>query len=70
MTVKGILMSLMLVLLGLVLASAYDHTLKLDFPGPYCARQNTCCKDRRDGCSVPIYGKFLLDLFAVHKLIN
>jgi len=57
MAVKCALMALMLVFLALGLVNAYDHTLKLDFPGPYCARQNTCCKDRRDGCSLPISSK-------------
>ncbi|KAH8415817.1 hypothetical protein KR222_001461 [Zaprionus bogoriensis] len=44
--------ALFLGLLGL--ASAYDHTLRLDFPGPYCAQRNTCCKNRVDGCALPI----------------
>jgi len=36
------------------LASAFDHTLKLDYPGPYCARRNFCCSDRVDGCALEI----------------
>ncbi|TDG51548.1 hypothetical protein AWZ03_002008 [Drosophila navojoa] len=54
MAVKCVPLALSLLLLVLGLADAFDHTLKLDFPGPYCARQNTCCKNRRDGCSLPI----------------
>lgn len=46
---------LLLLLLGVVLASAkIDSTLRIDFPGPYCALRNTCCKSRVDGCSLPI----------------
>ncbi|ALC42487.1 Swim [Drosophila busckii] len=52
MYTKCALVLALLSLLGVL--HAFDHTLKLDFPGPYCALQDTCCKDRRDGCSVPI----------------
>lgn len=43
-------------LLGAVVA--YDNTLELDFPGPYCAAKNICCKNREDGCAMPISSKY------------
>ncbi|XP_067630310.1 tubulointerstitial nephritis antigen-like isoform X2 [Eurosta solidaginis] len=39
-------------LLGAVVA--FDHTLKFDYPGPYCAAKNICCRNREDGCAMPI----------------
>ncbi|KAL9918519.1 secreted Wg-interacting molecule [Glossina fuscipes fuscipes] len=43
------------VLFGMItLVVSFDHTLKDDFPGPYCSRINQCCNDRQDGCSLPI----------------
>ncbi|KAH8291026.1 hypothetical protein KR054_007909 [Drosophila jambulina] len=53
MTIKSAqMMGLLALLMGV--ASAFDHTLRQDFPGPYCALRNTCCKERHDGCSLPI----------------
>lgn len=44
-----------------VVASAMERMP--DFPGPYCAtRPGGCCRDRIDGCSVPISSMFLLQL--------
>uniref|UniRef100_A0A1A9WYU5 SMB domain-containing protein n=1 Tax=Glossina brevipalpis TaxID=37001 RepID=A0A1A9WYU5_9MUSC len=43
------------VLLGMItFVTSFDHTLKDDFPGPYCSRLNHCCQDRQDDCSLPI----------------
>lgn len=36
------------------LAQTFDHTLRFEFPGPYCEVHNTCCEKRQDGCSMPI----------------
>jgi len=57
MTIKSAhLVGLLALLIGV--ASAFDSTLKRDFPGPYCALRNTCCTDRHDGCSLPISSKY------------
>lgn len=54
-------------LLGAVVA--YDNTLELDYPGPYCAAKNLCCKNREDGCAMPISSKFL-HLLYLNMLIK
>lgn len=47
------------VLFGMItLVVSFDHTLKDDFPGPYCSRINQCCNDRQDGCSLPIASEY------------
>jgi len=57
MTIKSAhLVGLLALLMGV--ASAFDSTLKRDFPGPYCALRNTCCTDRHDGCSLPISSEY------------
>lgn len=58
MTIKSAqLVGLLALLMGV--ASAFDHTLKQDYPGPYCAQRNTCCKERHDGCSLPISSEYI-----------
>jgi len=70
MSIKCVHLVGLLVLLMGGANALFDHTLKRDFPGPYCARENTCCKDRHDGCSVPISSMYtILHLKSIIKLV-